>query len=58
MFEDWEYLELLNDYDLLRVEDDKGVLIWNRLVDFLETIKKPQPTEDQIKEIKKYYEIR
>ena len=58
LFKDWEYVELLNDYDLLRVENSKGVLIYNRLVDFLETIKKSQPTKKQIQEIKKNYEIR
>ena len=57
LFEDFEKVELLNDYDLLRIENNKGVLIWNRLVDFLETVKKPQPTKEQIEKIKEFYEI-
>ncbi len=39
LFEDYSKVELLNDYDVLRIEDGKGVCILSRLNGFLEDIR-------------------
>ncbi len=38
---DYSKVELLNDYDALRIEDGKGICILSRLNGFLEDIGKP-----------------
>ena len=58
LFEDYSKVELLNDYDALRIENGRGICILSRLNGFLEDIGKPKVTERWIKEIEKHYEIR
>ena len=58
LFRNYSKIELLNDYDALRIEDGKGICILSRLNGFLEDIGKPKVKEWQIKIIKDHYEIR